>query len=94
MKTRCRTESDGFHQHEYQIWEGGWATTVITDHLHSWNAEHFATWPDSKPVDVWRGQNLLTKHDSLAEAWAEYGSGDIPAVDCKKDIREGHSRKR
>ncbi len=82
--TSCTVEPDGFHQHDYRIWTGGWAVATISVHLHTWMAEHAATWPDAKPVDVWRGQRFLSGHDSLDEAWAEYGDGPIPAVECKQ----------
>jgi hypothetical protein len=82
--TTCTVESDGYHAHRYRLFLGAWTHVTITHHLHAWNAEHFARWPDSKPADVWRGQNLVGKFDTLAEAWAEFaGEAEIPAVDCK-----------
>ncbi|WP_433730823.1 hypothetical protein ACQP2Y_21105 [Actinoplanes sp. CA-051413] len=83
VETACLVESDGYHAHEYRICFGIWYHASITEHLHSWNAEHQANWPDSKLVDAWRGQQFLSAHDALADAWAEYGDGDIPAVNCK-----------
>ncbi len=74
----CTVEDDGFHTHEYQH-----GAEVVTEHLHSWMAEHAANWPDSKPVDIRRGQRYLSGHDSLAEAWAELTNRPLPEVTCE-----------
>lgn len=86
----CVHESDGLHQHEYRIRDTGTGqAATVTEHLHTWLADHLKQWPDAKPVDVavlggwWGGFDLLGKHDTLAEAWAAHSTGNIPAVDCK-----------
>ncbi|BAL87196.1 hypothetical protein AMIS_19760 [Actinoplanes missouriensis 431] len=87
---RCVTESDGMHQHEYRIRDTRTdQAATITEHLHTWTAEHLERWPDAKPVDVatlggqWGGYDLLGKYDTLAEAWAGHATGDIPDVACQ-----------
>lgn len=84
----CKHESDGFHQHEYRSRHASGWTQIVTEHLHTWTAEHLERWPDAKPVDVTTGSGyiatyeLLGKYDTLAEAWAAHCTGDIPPVEC------------
>lgn len=89
LRGTCKHESDGLHQHEYRSrHESGW-TQIVTEHLHTWLAEHLERWPDAKPVDVTTGSayiatyKLLGKYDTLAEAWAAHCTGEIPSVVCE-----------
>lgn len=84
VTTRCVTESDGYHAHEYRLGDPFWSRLLVTEHLHAWMDEHLATFPHVRAVSVENGHGLVAYLDTPADAAPHLGipAADLPAVTC------------
>lgn len=89
--SRCVHAPDGYHLHSYRATvapEGAPPRPAIIElHLHTWMAEHRATFPNSRDVEAYHRLGFdtqpLGKFDTVEEAWTGLkASGEIPPVTC------------
>ncbi|WP_149264324.1 hypothetical protein [Actinomadura sp. K4S16] len=81
----CKAESDGFHEHIYEVGLGGIFTRARVEHgLHSWMDEWQADYPDRTAFTLTLPRSTRD-FPSLEAAFAHLGIPRFPAPACTID---------